>query len=68
MHDAPDLGPPLQFVGRWNTTVYKAPHVAKGQYCSARNLHEIPNLFLFIDLHKGIGERHMAKSRHNRKP
>ena len=38
------------------------------QYCSARNLREIPNLFLFIDLHKGIGERHMAKSLHNRKP
>ena len=37
------------------------------QYCSARNLHEIPNLFLFIDLHKGTGEAHMTKSLHNRK-
>ena len=47
-----------------------AAHPSGGpvQYCSARNLHEIPNLFLFIDLHKGVGERHMAKSLHNRKP
>jgi len=37
------------------------------QYCSARNLRKIPNLFLFIDLHKGIGERQMTKSPHNRK-
>ena len=46
----------------------KTPPGGAAQYCSARNLHEIPNLFLFIDLHKGIGERHMAKSLHNRKP
>jgi len=50
-----------------NSRARYVPEAESGQYCSARNLHEIPNLFLFIDLHKGIGERHMTKSPHNRK-
>ncbi len=42
------------------------PFAFQEQYCSARNLHAILNLFWFLDLRKGTGETHIARSPHIR--
>src|SRR5271166_5057672 len=44
----------------------RPPLRGPGQYCSARNLHSILNLFWFLDLRKGTGETHIARSLHIR--